>query len=100
MDRTSKVANDPMVVFEVVSPASSGTDRIVKLREYTSVPSVRRYVLLEQGAIAATVVERVGGNWVVHVLSSGDTLALPEAGIEVPLDACYEDVAMDGSGPR
>ena len=99
VDRTSKLANDPVVVFEVVSPSSSGTDRIVKLREYTSMPSIQRYLLLEQDAVAATEIERVGETWIEPVLSSGNTLEVPEAGIEVPLDACYEGVDMGANGP-
>ena len=35
------------MVFEVLSPSSGQTDRIVKVREYASVPTVRRYVILE-----------------------------------------------------
>ena len=33
---------DPVAVFEVLSPSSGQVDRIVKVREYAAVPSIRR----------------------------------------------------------
>lgn len=35
-----RVAPNPVVVFEVVSPSSGGIDRVVKLREYREVASI------------------------------------------------------------
>jgi Putative restriction endonuclease len=42
---TPIIANDPVVVFEVVSEDTARTDRIVKLREYQATPSIQRYVI-------------------------------------------------------
>ena len=42
-----------VVVFEVLNPTSGRTDRIVKLREYRAVPSIRRYVILEHSSAAS-----------------------------------------------
>jgi len=36
------VVREPVVIFEVLSPGTAGTDRIVKNREYAATPSVRR----------------------------------------------------------
>lgn len=43
---TKLMAPGVVVVFEVLSPSSGRTDRIVKLREYAAVASIRRYVIL------------------------------------------------------
>lgn len=56
----STVVRDPVVVFEVLSESTSRTDRIEKLREYGATLSIQRYVILEQGAIAAMVFVRKG----------------------------------------
>jgi len=45
----------PVVVFEILSPSTSRTDRIEKLREYQATPSIQRYVILEQDSSAAMV---------------------------------------------
>lgn len=40
-------ASEPVVLFEVLSRSTEHEDRKVKLREYCSLPAVRRYVMLE-----------------------------------------------------
>lgn len=90
-DRRGRAVREPVVVFEVLSPSSARTDRSTKLAEYGATPSVRRYVLLEQDEVMATVFARdEAGEWVGRVLRPGATLALPECGVAVPLDALYE----------
>ncbi len=83
-----------VVVFEVLSPSSVRTDRILKLREYQSVASIRRYVIVESSFIGLTVLERTEGHapWFAQALSAGDVLSMPEIGIEVPVDAFYKRV--------
>ncbi len=84
------VVDDPVVVFEVMSASTARTDRVEKMREYWDAPSIRRYVLIEQEAISATAYVRDEGRWSGRVLWPGDMLALPEIGIEVPLEDLYE----------
>ncbi len=84
------------VVFEVVSPNSIRTDRIIKVREYQAVPSILRYVIVESVTVGLMVLERQGGAdpWTTTTLTSGDLLRIPEAGVEVPVDALYEAVDL------
>jgi Uma2 family endonuclease len=81
-------------VFEVLSPSTSTTDRIVKNQEYRDTPSIRRYVMLEQDRQAATVFARAGDDWVGHVVSGNAVLVMPEIGIELPLAEMYEGVSF------
>lgn len=92
--RGSTVLQDPVVIFEVLSKGTARTDRMVKNREYASTASVRRYVMLEQGAIGATMFERVGGDWVGHILTGDAVIAMPEIGIEIPLPDLYDGVEL------
>ena len=80
-----------VVVFEVVSKSSGGTDRVTKLREYQAVPSILRYVIVEQGTIGLSVFERSNGQapWTASGLIGGETLCIPEVGIEIPIDEFY-----------
>lgn len=87
---------DPVVIFEVLSPSTAGTDRITKNREYAAIPTVQRYVMLEQDRIGATVFSRAGDDWVGHVLADDAMLALPEIGITLPLAELYEDIDLSG----
>ena len=85
-----------VVVFEILSPTSGRNDRIVKLREYRAVPSIRRYVILEYLGIGLTVFERADadGHWTATALTGEDVLHMPEIGIEVPVAEFYEGVDL------
>jgi len=85
-----------VVVFEVLSPTSGRIDRIVKVREYAAVPSIRRYVILESSSVGLTVMAREAPDqpWQTTVLTEEDTLRLPEMGIEIPVGEFYEDIAF------
>ncbi len=86
--------SEPVVVFEIISPSTSGTDRITKKQEYRNTPSIQRHVILEQDRQAATVFSRDHGDWAGHVLAGEVELAMPEAGISVPLAELYEGVEL------
>jgi Uma2 family endonuclease len=93
--RKDTVVRDPVVVFEVLSEGTSRTDRIEKLREYAATPSIQRYMILEQDAVAAMVFTRAGEQFVVGTLRGDDMLRLPEIDVEVPLSVFYEGVELD-----
>jgi Uma2 family endonuclease len=95
VDRSAKVVHDPIVIFEVLSPGTAAKDRIVKAREYQATPSVQRYVMLEQARIGATVHVRAADGWNVLVLKDGDTLALPEIDLAIPLTEFYEGLTFE-----
>ena len=92
--RGTTVVTDPVVVFEVLSPSTSTTDRIVKNKEYRDTPSIQRYIMLEQDRQAATVFARAGDDWVGHVVSGDVVLAMPEIGIELQLAELHEGVSF------
>jgi Uma2 family endonuclease len=89
---TERLVPGVIVVFEVISPTSGRIDRIVKVREYNAVPTIQRYVILEYNSIGLTVFARGGASepWIATTLTAGETLQIPEIGIEIPVDALYE----------
>ena len=90
----ARIIADPVIVFEILSPSTSYTDRIKKNLEYRRTPSIRRYVILEQNSQAATVFTRDGEDWKAETLLGDVTLALPEVGIALPLAALYDTVSF------
>ena len=88
------LAREPVVIFEVLSKGTARIDRTEKNREYASTASVRRYVMLEQDEIAATMFERAGEDWVGHIVAADGVLQMPEIGIEVPLAEFYEGLDL------
>ncbi len=85
-----------VVVFEVVSLTSSRIDRLVKVREYAAVPSIRRYVIVESSTVGITVFERPDAQtaWSAATLTGDEILHLPEIGTEIPVAAFYERVEL------
>jgi Uma2 family endonuclease len=87
-----------VVIFEVVGRTADASrrDRIVKVREYAAVPSIRRYVILESASIGLTVMAREAPDeaWRATVLTHEDILHMPEIGIELPVGELYEDMTF------
>ncbi len=98
--RKTYLVPDPVIVFEVISPGTEQTDRIVKMREYKGVPSIRRYVIVETTSASLTVFSRnqAGEPWTANTVTADEDLVLPELGATVPLNAFYEGVDL-GSEP-
>ncbi len=93
---SARVIPDPVVVFEVVSQSTRRIDQVLKVREYHTVPSIKRYVLVEQTGVALTVHARQNDEpWTTTVIGGGDVLTIPEVGIEVPVAAIYEGVVFN-----
>ena len=93
---------NPVVVFEVISPSSVRTGRLVKLREHGAVPTIRRCAIVEPDAAAVTVLSRDGENEPFRAagLAEGDTLDLSEIGIEIPVAAIYEGPGLGETTER
>jgi len=86
------VMRDPVVIFEVLSDSTARTDLVTKNQEHAAIPSVRRYIVLAQESMAGTMFERVGDDWVGHLLAAGSVLRMPEIGIELALAELHEGV--------
>jgi hypothetical protein len=69
-----------VAVSEIISTSTVRTDRIVKVREYAAVPSIRRYVVVESTWVGVSVLE--GGTqdevWRASTLIGDDVLRIDE----------------------
>jgi len=90
---------DPVVIFEIMSDDSARRDLVTKNQEYAAMPSVRRYFVLEQDAMAGPMFERIGTDWVGRLLNANSILRMPEIDIEVPLAELYECVDLSPAEP-
>ena len=97
IDGLARLVCDPVILFEIPSRNSYRNDRIVKVREYGLVPTVRRYIIVELGLQALTVLTHgsAGVPWTTFPLGEGETLALPEIGVELPLLEIYDRVNFE-----
>ena len=91
---TERLTPAPIIVFEVLSPTSGRTDRHVKLREYAEVPSILRYVIVDNLGSYLSVFARPAADvpWAATSVAAGETLDLPEVGIKLPVDEVFQGV--------
>jgi Uma2 family endonuclease len=87
----SLFAEQPHVIFEILSPETERIDRVEKLYNYQTLPSLLVYVLVDQLRLAVTVYRRKNDDWTVELLTQqGDILKLPEIECTLPMTAIYE----------
>lgn len=96
LDLKSRLLAAPVVVFEVISPTSGRVDRIVKLREYRAVTSIRRYVIVESASVGVTMHQCAAEAmaWTTTGLDAGELLDIPELGLVIPVDELYADTGV------
>lgn len=88
-----KTILDAVVLFEVLSDDTADTDLRDKKEEYARIPSIRRYVILEQARVSVRSLERVASEWREYQLPGG-SLDLPEIGVSLPLAAIYRGLGL------
>ncbi len=94
---TATIAAEPVVIFKILSESTAKTDRTTKLVEYQSLPSVQRYVLVEQDQALVTVITRVGSDWNIKLLNAAGTLSMPEIDAEIPIAELFEGLELTPS---
>jgi Uma2 family endonuclease len=94
IDQTTRTLTDALALFEVLSDDTATTDRVQKLIDYASVPSLRSYVMLEQTEMAATLFQRTnGGEWIASPHTEG-SLLLPGIDVTLPLAELYRGLTF------
>ena len=88
----SLFAEEPRVIFEVLSSSTERTDRYEKRLNYQKLATLDVYVLVDQARVAVTAYRRADGDdWTAESLRDPQAvLDLPTVGCALPLAAIYE----------
>ena len=87
----SLFAEEPRVIFEVLSPGTERIGRHEKRLNYQRLPFLDAYVLVEQSRMAVTVYRRSDQGWTIESLHDPTaSLDLPTIGCALPLSTIYE----------
>lgn len=85
--------DQPLMLFEVVSPSTRRTDEGEKKDAYLTIPSLNVYMLVQQNTAAVVVHRRTEQGFVREVYAGLDAIIpLPEIAAELPLAEIYEGV--------
>ena len=89
------VVPEPVVIFEVISPSTERVDRGRKKFDYLGTPSIRHYAIVDQDERRIDLYTRTDDSWKNEIVSDNGLLKLSVIGVEIPLDAIYEDTELD-----
>ena len=92
-EETGQLLNHPVVVIEVLSPATEKRDRSWKFQSYKELPSVQEYVLVGSTYKAIEVYRREN-DWRSYHYRSGDLVELTSIGVSFPFDAVYRRIPL------
>ena len=90
-DREPFYRSRPCLVVEVLSPATARIDRREKFLAYTSMDSLREYMLVAQDRQRVTLFRRAN-DWLPEVFGPGDTLSLECLDCTLSMAQIYEEV--------
>ena len=83
IDLDSLISDEPIIVVEIASPASEGSDLTTKLAEYFSVPSIHHYLIVDLNALVIHHMRQPDGQILTRIIRDGD-IALDPPGLIVP----------------
>ena len=92
-DRERLYRREPILLIEVLSPATERLDRGEKRLNYQQIPSLHEYVLVAQDKPKVEIMRR-NTSWAVEELYAGDTLELASVGLTLPLSAIYQTITF------
>jgi len=89
------IVERPSVVIEVISKSSTKRDRVFKLNQYKTIPSLQYYLIVSQAERKVELYSQVGGSdlWACHSFKSlDDVIGLEAFGFEIPVREVYETI--------
>jgi Uma2 family endonuclease len=82
---------NPCLIVEVLSESTANTDHNDKLEEYTRLPSLQRYALVDQTVRRVILYKRTESGWVLEILEEG-SFDVPCLDVSVNVDQVYAGV--------
>jgi Uma2 family endonuclease len=89
---------NPIVIVEVLSPATHSYDRVKKFSLYKQLDSLREYILVDSEQVHVTRLYRVqdSGQWMIEMEDArAAILRLESIGCEIPLARLYDKVEFE-----
>ncbi len=89
------IVEEPLLVVEVTSPSTRGTDRREKLDAYRKLPSLGAYLIVDQRRRHVMAYLRPPEEeWIRLEMTGSEVITLPGLDVPLPLDAIYEGIDL------
>jgi len=93
-EQDAAMLTNPVVVIEVLSPATEKRDRGAKFKAYKQVLSLQEYVLIGSQYKGIDVYRREGVFWKQYSYGEGETVVLASLKVRFPLERIYRGVRL------
>ena len=94
-DNHSHNIKKPRILVEVTSESSKYRDNVTKLREYSKIPSLDYYVVIDQATISVEVYSRKDNGWNYQFLENlSDVVSFSTFDISLSVEAIYENIKI------
>ena len=93
LDLKTPVIALPVIIVEVMSPASEADDTGRKWLSYQKIPSLRHYLVLSQDRCLVQIHSRAGDLWRERFVSAG-TIELDEPQLRLEVAALYAQTEL------
>lgn len=90
-----QIVEEPVLVIEVLSPATEGIDRREKLRAYRTLPSLWEYALVSQDTVKVEIYRRRGDiGWDIITYEPGDDVEFTGIEFSLPIGDIYFEAGL------
>ena len=85
----------PRILVEVTSESSKYRDRVTKLQEYSKMPSLDYYIVIDQEVVSVEVYSRKDNDWSYQFLENlSDVVDLSILNTSLSVEAIYENIKI------
>lgn len=91
-----RIAGEPILIIEVLSPSTRAYDLGHKLKQYQQIETLQEYVIVDVTKEGATVgVFSRGNNWLMRQYSFGDDVMLACIDLSIPVSLLYDELGIE-----
>jgi Uma2 family endonuclease len=94
-ERGQQLLQDPVLIVEILSPATALYDRQTKVADYRRIPSVEEILLIDSASVFAEALRCDGERWITEIVRGRDApLSLASIGLTAAMSELYEGIEL------
>jgi Uma2 family endonuclease len=95
-ERRRQAIEEPILLVEILSPATERHDRRIKLPTYRRIASVEEILLLDSQSCYGEVLRRDGDRWITELVQGPDALLrLTSVDLSMPMAKLYDGIDLE-----
>jgi Uma2 family endonuclease len=96
LQRDGQIAEDPVLLVEILSPTTERHDRRTKVPAYREIDSVQEILLIDSQSVYAEILRREGNRWITELVRGREAvLRLSSVDLQIAMADLYEGIDVD-----